>query len=148
MNDNKLTAKDLMLGDWVQGHLPDTYSQITGIPNHYRVSVRMKTLSGGVCTECPIDDIRPIPLAQEILEKNGWKFCENMSNSLARTFVDKNSEITFYPNAIDGCECLVRIETKPKTCGGVNHVHNCEIRHVHQLQHCLKLVGIDKEIII
>lgn len=104
----------------------------------------------GMMEEC----YSPIPLTPEILEENGFEYSSKESNSLSRSFIYAEThnhiwvEVSLYTLPINGCNCLVRIETDSQTCGGINKVHNCDIQSVHQLQHALRLCGIEKEITV
>lgn len=64
-----MRANELMIGDWVQGFLPDTYSQVYGVINDCRVAI----VGRGAYMEVSNEDILPIPLTAEILEKNGFE---------------------------------------------------------------------------
>lgn len=55
-------------------------------------------------------------------------------------------QITFYNEPINGVSYLTQIETCSRKDDGVNHLHSCDIESVHELQHALRLCGIDKEI--
>lgn len=113
-----MKATDLMVGDWVQ--------------HGERVCKVVSVAGGGIYFEDLIsegvetfDRISPIPLTPEILEKN-------------------------FPNPTDGLSWF------PEE-GGFNchtYVPNCEInafglfKYVHELQHALRLCGIEKEIVL
>lgn len=83
------------------------------------------------------NEIEPIPLTAEILEKNGWikdgyfyksKDCGYVQ--LGELFEHASFDASKY--GVD-----VRVQTLPSG-----------LRYVHQLQHALRLCGIKKEIII
>ena len=69
------------------------------------------------------DEIVGIPLTDEILREN----------------FPEPDEVTWFPR--DGAFFCETTTTKDIMALGL-------FRHVHELQHCLKLVGIDKEIIL
>lgn len=92
----------------------------------------------------PINYIEPIPLTPEILEKNGFIVCENTENRHDYIWHDNKSYI--YVIFWNDGNPLVNMETDLNEGRGINSVHNCDIFFVHELQHCLKMVGIDKEI--
>ena len=77
-----------------------------------------------------LDEVEPIPLTAEILEKNGWKY----------------NELPF----IQGWEQFGLL----LYAGGESYRINCgnnvamKIDSVHELQHALRLCGIDKEIVL
>ena len=144
-----MEAKDLMIGDWVQ-IVPDA----PVMPNEYHRIDWIRTGEIGLDNRKIVTYpyIHPIPLTPEILEKNGFTYSVSESNGLCRTYIygDKSNhvlaEVTLYDLPINGCSCLIRIETDSQTCGGINKIHNCDLLYVHQLQHALRLCQIEKEI--
>ncbi len=120
-----------MLDDWVL----DTY---TGKP--MRVSCVNINVGKG---------LEPIPLTPEILEKNGWQH----DPSLQRAMVNCN----YQPGNYIGMEwdskyhCLdIKIRNRerlyPYNIPELRLIIPCD--YVHELQHCLKLCGIDKTIVL
>ena len=112
-------ANELMIGDWVQGFVPNSNSTIYGIFNEQRIAIIAEPSKAYI--ELSIDDIRPIPLTPEILEKN----------------FPTAGELAWWP-VEDGLHCESR-NTEDIMVSGV-------FRFVHQLQHALILCGIDKSI--
>jgi hypothetical protein len=116
-----LKITDLSVGDWVsidgEPRKINTINGISGIVSF-----------NGLGNYCGTGVIEPIPITAEVLEKNG--FVEN----LGRWY---NSEyfMEFEPNK-----------------GAWDRTINCgeysvyTIKYVHQLQHALRLAGVDKEI--
>jgi len=130
-----MKANEIMLGDILQGFLPDTYMRVVGIPNEYRLEV---VTANGTYMELSIDDVRPIELTPEILEKNEF---EHISRSS-------------YYDYDDGEGVIVRCDTwnkRLKIIRDLNVVYDsgdyADI-YVYILQHALKLTDIDKEIIV
>jgi hypothetical protein len=90
------------------------------------------------------DNIEPIPLTPEILEKNGFK---------------KEGVIELY-NLYAGIDHRVTIHDDKEYMNSNNewYVHvdsedystiaGCELTYVHELQHILRLCKIDKEIVV
>ena len=141
-----MKAEDLMIGDWV---LCDGKS--------YQIA----EIGGMVCLDAEeelfasLEDIEPIPLTPEILEKNGFKKSESDILSQTWAWAEKSEkiynrwvQITFYNVPINGVSYLTKIETCSSKGDGVNRLHSCDIESVHELQHCLKLVGIEKNIVL
>ena len=122
-----MNAKDLMIGDWVQGFLPDTYSQVCGIINECQVAI----MSGGAYMEVSNEDIRPIPLTPEILEKNGF------------TNGQFYGELLYSRWQIQADCFSIRFRREDTEEGG-----SFRCKYVHELQHALRLCGIDKEIVL
>lgn len=134
MKANELKVTDLMVGDLVL--FEGTPAKISGI-----------RICDEPCAQTNLHDIwfvvgfEPIPLTSEILEKNGF---------------ERNEFIPHY-NSIDN---RVSLHNDKEYMNSVNewHVHidsedycsiaNCELTHVHELQHILRLCKIDKEIVV
>lgn len=128
-----MKASDLMIGDWVN---------VTAAENIVRPdilsSLPKKGKVVGIDCDCiyvdfveypfMLGDIEPIPITSEILEKNGFVY----------------NAIPF----MDGWEQFGLILYR----GGDGYRIDCGINEsliidfVHELQHALKLCGIDKEI--
>ena len=149
-----LRSKDLMIGDWVRGFVPDSNSTIYGIFNEQRIAIIAEPSKAYI--ELSIDDIQPIPLTPEILEKNGFKkgigfgysetyptYCWGYHNDVTDL---ASVEVTFYDKPIGAVKVLVRMETNSLHPCGFNTFHSCDLENVHELQHALRLCGIDKEI--
>lgn len=107
-----------MIGDWVL---------LNGEPKQVQ-----ELLYDSITFDCfphDYDDVAPIPLTHEILEKNGF---ENYKNSGILEYY-KRDDVKF--------EKHQGIIWTPK-----NQITGIE--YVHELQHALKLCGIEKDIIL
>ena len=129
-----MKANKLMIGDWV-------YS-----PEGELCKVRMieGRFEGFVTTDnyahdddtfymYYIEEIRPIPLTAEILEKNGFEKCE----------IPEIEYIGWRLNE------KFSLEVSPASTNDIDGLYwndDVHIRYVHQLQHVLRLCRIDKEI--
>lgn len=129
-----------MVGDWVKLDFYDVpygdeeeatwkNGKITAIHHGNWVDANF----GGPLDECDIEveDVQPIPLTPEILEKNGFrKGC--------------------YVGGYYSPDCPFRVFTKTEGACGFTTLFDDEIHFsctfVHQLQHALRLCGIEKEI--
>ena len=120
-----MKVTELMIGDWIQ------------VPPSGRRKMKITQL----CEDWgDIDDIEPVPVSPEILEKNGFKDIGDNTWQLEEKpywfWVD------FY-NHEYGCEFDTSTyeyedtERRLKLYGDL---------YVHQLQHAMKLCGIEKEI--
>ena len=76
------------------------------------------------------DNVEPIPLTAEILEKNGFEFMTGLW--YLTTKERKPIQIVFKDNNV----ITLSINATPVPIG---------LKYVHQLQHALKLYGIEKE---
>ena len=117
-----MEAKELMIGDWVRNDLGETQQVVElreeGVMLYYNDIY-------------PYDDVQPIPLTTEILEKNGLtlSLCGNHFPE------DKHYVLEI---SVDGGRIFW-------TINGHEYDIMC-LRFVHKLQHALRLCGITKEI--
>ena len=124
-----MKANELMVGDWYYWEAED---------KKYPMQVTKDTFT---LSNEDISNFQPIPLAPEILEKNGFERDE---------FIPQEDYYT-------GIDNRVIVHNNKKYMNSVNewHVHidsedycsiaNCELTYLHELQHLLKLVKIDFE---
>ena len=141
-----ITSKDLMIGDWVQIIEPDKYAGAKctisliqeGDGCYYRVFIKDANY-GFHLYDIFQDDIAPIPLTPEILKKNGFKQGKGFEQRwyIAEVY---DKRITFYHS--NTCWSL-KIDK-----GILPLLNNIYIHSVHELQHALRLCGIEKEITI
>lgn len=143
-----MKAQELMIGDWVclkDENLPleERYFKI----EYLAISAGVSWVNQG--TNAPIglgdgeslipvfiDEIYPIPITPEILEKNGFEADSNNSRML---FHHDNYRLCYYFNSGN------HFSSFNITNGSlVQKV----IVNVHEIQHALKLCGIDKDIVV
>ena len=129
-----MKADELMVGDWVHikdALLPPIYSKVYSI---YPPYIQLK----GELGQFRDDTLAPIPLTPEILEKNFESDDNNFGYQnyrLNANFIIENRGDRF---------CLVRIVERYYYAT----FFVCNINYVHQLQHAIYLLGIDKEIVL
>ena len=128
MKANELSAKDLMIGDWVSYH---------GIVN--------KVAPADFCQKEWIDEIKPIPLTPEILEKNGFKKCAGNEWSVFKYEDDDYTKKALYQVLWSSDELYLEIASYTSRTGEFNRLG---VEFVHELQHALRLCGITREIIL
>lgn len=123
-----MDIRDLSIGDWVlDGN--NNPAQILAIENWsdgYVLNVRIKDIGIGVVV---ITRVRPIPITQEILEKNG--ISKTYEGDEYAVYKGEGFNVTEYYTELWEFE---------------RHRNRLMIRNVHQLQHALRLAGIEKEI--
>lgn len=127
----QLKINDLSVGDWVQD-ANGIYAQILGIENWsdgYMLNVRINGVNVG-CV--PASSAHPIPITPEILEKNGFEVCDDT----ARLKLDRPHSLWLFKEK-ERWDLHIPM--------GGQHI-NLQIEHVHQLQHALRLAGVEKEI--
>jgi len=111
-----MKTTDLMIGDWVYIHEPVCKGHRIDFIDELGFQVGA---DGEVYDDC---NIRPIPLTEDILVKNGWR-----------------KHTMLYKNEWYGDICLFEEY-------GKFYYMDLKIEYVHQLQHLLRLVGIKKEV--
>lgn len=140
-----MRTEELSIGDWVCAKLakwesddadmtpPLQVKRINGIERHNLYVDLFNPANNSIEHSAFVEDLIPIPLTPEILEKNGKTNKDYLAWLIAgRAVVEKEPtgeySVHIYDAAID--KVLVT------ACA----------QHVHQLQHALRLAGIEKEI--
>ena len=134
-----MEAKELMIGDWVQ-HIDGYFLQVGTITDKGLVGCSKEFIGEDYM-------IRPIPLTPEILEKNGfvkqnfdgWEYIHPDDSNFSyidyrilwRTDYDNHLFIKKYKGGNSSATLQI----------------SC-INYIHQLQHALRLCGINHEIIL
>ena len=146
MKANELSCKDIMVGDWVVPYVFDSKlepSKIVGI--HYNSYPGRDYVDWVDCEswdELSLNDIEPIPLTPEILEKNGFRIIFE-----SELHVSYFQDIERFHTEVDVDK--IGIYQKLSMLDGLgNGVTIVECKYVHQLQHALRLCGITREIIL
>lgn len=167
-----MKAEELMVGDWVQTkevHTPDYYK-----PSNKRIVSQIKSCGaaelcfydryGNKCYENKsYNHIEPIPLDCEIMWKNGfedynttlresWKKCSDFT---ARSFehpMEVNEryaivKVMFQENSF-GVEIHTGKPTEDLRALACDKSATSNMRYVHELQHALRLCGIEKDIVL
>ena len=124
-----MQAKDLMIGDWVNYHDDDKIvpKQVSEITNYKQLQLNDKNnwiIVGEKYCE-------PIPLTWDILYKN---------------FPDTDDGLAWWENTEFENDAKDEYLWWHITVTGDVLVVDGEIRYVHELQHALRLCGIEKEI--
>lgn len=132
---------DLSVGDWVEYeglHYPITFVGYGEGGDGSLVNLIRPDLS---CFICKIFDIHPIPITAEMLEKNG--FARGQRGSFYHYLrLDKNRTLYIHAST-NGW----RVEITYDAAGILRTTHLMpDMNSVHQLQHVLRLAGVDKEI--
>lgn len=129
MNKNYcLKTKDLMIGDWVilssNGKVPDIVCKVEEICADSLYDTVMVTDCDNPIS---IEEIKPVPLTEEILENNHF---------------NPEYEIIWWKDWWYN-KSIFHIE-----CEKGDFVIKTNIKYVHELQHILNMCGIEKEIIV
>lgn len=133
-----------MIGDWVRLRYKDCQTneeivkdfRVYQVREHCSVRYAWSKESGNMAM---VTHIEPIPITPEILEKNGFVRSEKSSK---KPYQIRNCST--YISVISGRvnARLIRGNGEPMNAVQVN------CRYVHELQHALRLCGIEKEIVL
>jgi hypothetical protein len=140
-----MKANELMIGDWV------VYDGDVEYTNPIKVE-GIDIATGALVTsdreDVGIDNIQPIPLTGEILEKNGFYASEVSSHHIK--YVCSTGPIDEFADIVLICgkdnkgkwhwDCL---ELRIHYYRG--DIHQFKINYVHELQHAVRLCGIEKD---
>ena len=129
-----MKAEELMIGDWVRQKFSGLHLRVHSITPPY-------ILAYGEEGRFHEDSIEPIPITPEILEKNGF---ERNETHISTDFDLVMDGVDIFIIIFDDGDIVVDIEKN--IVDGVNRLHHCEIKYVHQLQQAMRLCGINKEI--
>ena len=128
-----LKISDLSVGDWVRDG-NGIIAKVRDIENWSGYILSVQTVSGSICTLSATGAL-PIPITAEILEKNGF-----VKNGEYNEWSTGNWEdIPFIGIS------LSRPSMRIKDLGTDIFLDN-KVVYVHDLQHALRLAGVDKEI--
>lgn len=114
-----MNVKELMVGDWVSIITPElNYYTAHWSRGDYRLDTNYDKW------------LHPIPLTAEILEKNGFE-----TYAMYHTLHDKQVRIEYYWHES-------RLEIQPYD--GEPWIKLAPLRYVHELQHALRLCGLNE----
>lgn len=143
----KLNCKSLMIGDWVMVYpwdeTPWKPQKITDINFHsWEGTDFCDSVGVEGWDELSLDQIKPIPITPEILEKNGFTQYEPQGYGL---YVKDKNGAGLYNILWQGESYNYDLEIAAYTYP-FGEFNKRNIKYVHQLQHALRLCGIEKEI--
>ena len=126
-----MKAKELKIGDWVYVKVPITCEIM---PCKIEKFNNDKVLAGLIWSH--YDGLSPIPLTEEILEKNGWREDDEIWG-IDYTYGKLNAEVWQW-----GKEMVITISTSV----GNDVCTLAQIKYTHELQHLLWALGIDDDL--
>lgn len=134
-----LKISELSVGDWVRDTFDEQNVRVLAIHGETEwVKVEISRDSIGTCC---VRHFSPIPITAEILEKNGWRKGQR-GEFYHYLRLDKTS--TLYVHASTNGW---RVEITYDAAGILRTTHLMpDVVSIHQLQHALRLAGVDKEI--
>lgn len=125
-----------MIGDWFfDGHV---YAQVTSITCDGNVETTHNALSN-------IELVEPIPLTSKILEKNGFTKSTPPPGIHAKCYELNNKKDRYNLTIADYNKykrLLLNVDSEDSEC------FNIKCDYVYELQHALRLCGIEKEIVL
>lgn len=139
-----MKTEELMIGDWVTITEPDDFHGyiakvviINGETDYITVHIPNMHLH-----DVFVKDLQPIPLTEEILESNNFQSKEDPYSHRKFFFLGKN-EYNLDVYFDNGTIILVEADYEPTV-----YAYMCDCKYVHKLQHLIKDLEIEKEIII
>lgn len=130
---SKLHAKDLMIGDYVQFPATNHIFKVQTISGGEQETLHYVTAKNGNGDFLSRSEWDGVPLTTKILKENGWK-----------SYSHENTPIW---GMIQGFEIVLAwMSYYWQLCVDGTIYRKIQIKHVHELQHALKLCGIEKEI--
>ena len=143
-----MKAEEIMIGDWVISF--GAPHKIVGVRTDTPYPYIKTNMSDTWYEEGMEGLLEPIPLTREILKKNGWKY-----------EFDKKKYMVRYDLGKEGKDCWMMWSIDEKTLDlqrqdeDLRNIYNLCVQrvvipcnYVHELQHALRLAGIDKEIVL
>ena len=137
-----MKVEELMIGDWVR--FPIGNDKIVDLPYVEGKGICASFAASATLFPVKVEELKPIPLSKEILEKNGFKswehgyiFKERIGIGGQTTSATSPIEIIIY----EGGHSVIMNPHDGREFQG-------SIDNVHELQHALRLCGIEKEIMV
>jgi hypothetical protein len=143
-----LRIEDLSVGDWVQAKMTKwDYEDLDITPSMKVVKIEKDCVRLGFSLddlefEVFVEDLQPIPITAEVLEKNGWSEFSDYHNSW-KLDIASDKRVWMFKNSHDW--------TFQVMSWGLGHNHSVAkayIKDIHELQHALRLAKVDKEIVL
>ena len=137
-----MEAKDLMIGDWV---LWNTYPMKVMMIGSRMVKLYNEDNS------IEDDEISPMPITIDFLEKNGFDELMNESEVSAARFGRKPEPTGVWQYGFGRFDSVAYVPEQSFL--RIKFMEGCQadianIKYVHELQHALRLCGVEKEIIL
>lgn len=142
-----MKPEELMIGDWVYNAHHERNIRITPYDffTHGHYSDGSQFIMGRPALG---RDLEPIPLSKEILEKNGFTYCKSDGGFYLHATISYGNWDVYVVlfNVTDEYRNNQLHIASPDD--SYTAIHLMECNHVHELQHALRLCGIEKEIVL
>lgn len=144
-----MKANELMIGDWVQNPLGwkaqvQSIRYVNTIKDEWewlvKIGINNETFQGNLS----LNEIGAIPLTPEILEKNGFKDVSTHTLKGAETYQLSIGDYKLTYKLGD----YFTVDSFDDKWWRLFETRFCYKWAVHQLQHALRLCGIEKEIVL
>ena len=150
-----MKAEELMIGDWVMVNRSECVAD-GGQYFKWQEVGRIMRLEDGIITVRYRDheetdtidwaeefekDVKPIPITPEILEKNGFGGATYLYLE-----IDECNALQYYPYEHRLCKIFEGIDEWNNHAKIKEVTFQCQCFYLHELQHALRLCGIEKEI--
>ena len=144
-----MEVKDLMIGDWLIPYNETEPRRVEHLTYQYEMSGKYDAVAfdknpytfnyTGFC--------KPVPITREILEKNGFVYRKNSGAFIVyaeESYSNQTVEVTLFnvESEFRNIQLHICESNDPQE----TMLHLMECNYVHQLQHALRLAGIDMEI--
>lgn len=146
-----MKASDICIGDWFKAIDYNSPFRITAI---YDDVVQTQAdyqseIDGNWYSEVEIKDLVPIPLTEDILEKNGFEYAYNeVSEMHNKQLLVANIGGHYIEVRLDKKNVAIWYDYDENGDGVYSDVLIDLPHHVHKFQHLLRLCGIEKELVI
>ena len=134
-----MEAKELMIGDWVE-----EIDRVCRVKFNTQIKeVRENDCSTNASSRTNYYDVQPIPLTVDVLTKNGFVFSKAMSNEDGDAYeLVESEDVRAIVHDAEGkhTHLFLYAVNYPMT------IERLLVNNVHELQHALRLYGINKEI--
>ena len=131
-----LKISDLSVGDWVQDNYGD-YIKVAGIWQGCNFNYQVDVLRDGRIGTIVPCNIHPIPITAEILERNGFE-----STTKPNVFTLTHGELQLYVSEESDGWYMSFVNFMERLC----ILQVIRRNSIHELQHALRLAGVEKEI--
>lgn len=128
----EIKIRELSVGDWVRYEFPEIGKRNIQVNSIDEEDNHIGAGGVGASAWSDVSKFEPIPLTPDVLEKNGWK--EIVRNIKYQTWAQGDTYILKYSAEERYCLFMRSYEMK------------FSLYHTHQLQHALRLAGVEKEI--
>ena len=127
-----MKAEELMIGDWVQ--MPKGTCRVISIQDN---DVIFTDIADGIDGSFYINEVKAIPITPEVLEKNGF-----VKQGFSGWEIYTEDFLILWRNDYPD---ILEIRSFNAAYG---YFYRSYISYVHELQHALRLCGIEKEVVL